>query len=515
MKTIKIDVRGKTEKTDFSWQQGIGADHARQFQRADMISHLKYAHDELGFRSVRFHGIFDDDMWTVSDLNSFSPMPSGDKVREINFRQCADVYDNVLSAGVKPYVELSFMPTPLAAKKKYGLKYKNNTAIPKSWKDWEDYIRSFISFLIERYGREEVESWYFEVWNEPDLKGFFAGSKADYFKLYEVTARAVKSIDERLQVGGPSTSACKWIDEFIAHCEKNQIPLDFISTHHYPGDAFGNLIGASNYPAIFKTMVKAVRERRGLTETMMEMFFDPHKAAAVIKGAISVMDKELLGKTGSYPVFISEWNSMAIYGAPVHDEKYAAAFIVKSVLDLNNRFKGYFFWCLSDIFEELLQLNRPFFGGYGIISNDEIAKPSFWAFKFLSQLYEDRIIMDQSADKDIDYAAFRSKDSLQILVTAQSNDPLKDDIHEIDIELNSEVLNVRESRIDNDHCNPKRLWLEMGKPDNLSKEQVAFIKEKSKLTCEDCRFDKQETGTSIRCRLHTNDVVLYTVTLGG
>ena len=510
---ITIDTKAKTIPTDYSWQEGLGCDHAWQLHRSDMVDAVKLVHDELGIRSLRFHGIFDDDMWTVSDLCAFSPMPGGGKVRDINFRQCGHVYDNLLSAGMKPFVELSFMPSQLAKNKKTGLHYKNHTSPPKDYNEWSEYIKAFIRFLLERYGAEEVESWWFEVWNEPDLTGFFSGTQKDYFKLYEVTARAVKSVDENIKVGGPSTSACKWIDEFLSYCSENSVPLDFVSTHHYPGDAFGNMITPANYAGIFKTMLGAVKKRADLTETLGKMFFYPEKAARVPKDALTKMDDELRSKAGTLPLFMTEWNSMAIFAAPVHDEKYSAAFVMKSVLDLKNDFNGYMFWCLSDLFEEQIQLNKPFVGGFGILTNDGIPKPSFWAFKLLSTLYPERLDTGFRAFGAVEYAAFKQGNSVQIVLVPQSNDPDNNRRHTVEIEINSIAKAVSVERIDDDHCNPKKLWQELGAPQNLTQAQVAEIKEKTKLRAEKAAFFIRDGKTVLSCAMQTNDIILFTAEL--
>lgn len=513
---ITIDPKGPTRPTDYSWQEGLGCDHAFQLHRSDMVDQLRFVHDELGIRSLRFHGIFDDDMWTISDLRAFAPMPGGGRVREVNFRQCGHVYDNLLKCGVKPFVELSFMPSQLASGSKTGLHYKNNTTPPRSWEEWGDYIRAFIRFLLDRYGEEVVESWWFEVWNEPDLKGgFFSGTQRDYFQLYEVTARAIKSVDPRIRVGGPSTSACKWIDEFLAYCRGNSVPLDFVSTHHYPGDAFGNAVTPANYGDIFKVMLDAVKTRAGLTDAMSGMFFSPERAARVPKGVLAGMDDELCAKAGSLPVFMTEWNSMAIFAAPVHDEKYSAAFVLKTVLDLDNRFTGYFFWCLSDLFEELLQLNGPFVGGYGILTNDGIPKPNFWAFKLLSRLYPQRLEAGFRANTPVEYAAFRDENSLQVLVFAQSNDPRERKHYEVELEIRGAAKAVTAERIDDGHCNPKRLWQEMGSPQNLTPAEVEDLKARSRLVSEPEAFTVTGGKTVFSCALDTNDIVLYTLEMQG
>lgn len=509
---ITVDKNLSSRPTDFSWQFGFGNDHAHQIHRTDMCEHMKLAHDELGIKYVRFHGIFNDDMYTYQTFRNFAPMPGNKhKVREMNFRQIGHVLDNVLNCGLKPFVELSFMPNHLANGKAQGLHYPNNIHPPKNYERWQEYIKSFIAFLIDRYGKDEVASWYFEVWNEPDLKIFFKGSQKEYFKLYRATVTAVKSVCPELKVGGPSTSACKWVDEFTSFCKQTNTPYDFISTHHYPGDAFGNLITAGDYPKVFKVMLKSMKEKAPLGEAMGKMFFFPENARKVPKGALTQMDDELVAKADGKPLFVSEWNSMAIFAAPIHDEKYSAAFVLKTVLDLKNTINGYMFWCISDIFEELLQLNRPFHGGYGIVSNDGIPKPNFWAFKILSKLYGERLNTPFRTNEDVEYAVFREGKNLQIVVYAQTNDCLESKSFDVELEVNMPAQSVSVECIDDEHCNPKRLWQEMGSPDNLKSDEVEQIKAKSALKEEQSPFEISNGTTVIRTALKSNDIKLFTV----
>ena len=239
----------------------------------------------------------------ISDCRMFSSIPRGDRIREINFRQVGHVYDNLLACGVKPFVELSFMPSAMAKGKKLGLRYDPNICMPRSLDEWADYIRRFIRFLLDRYGKEEVESWYFEVWNEPDLGVFFAGTQADYFKLYETTARAVKSVDESLRFGGPSTSACRWLPEFLDFCEKNNVPCDFVSTHHYPGDAFGNIFSIRHMMGV---VWKAARKQIPLGQTIRDMFYQPENVKRWKKGTLAKLDVEAKKQVGDKPLFITE-----------------------------------------------------------------------------------------------------------------------------------------------------------------------------------------------------------------
>ena len=509
---IQIDTSAKTIHTDYSWQFGMGNDHAHQILRTDMCEHMKLAHDELGIKYVRFHGIFDDDMYAYSTFRDFAPMPGNKhKVREMNFRQAGVVYDNVLKCGMKPFVELSFMPGHLAKGKKKGLHYPNNITPPKDYKRWSEFIQAFIGFLIDRYGVEEVKTWYFEVWNEPDLKIFFNGKQKDYFKIYQTTANAVKSVCPDLKVGGPSTSACRWIEDFNAFCKKTNTPCDFVSTHHYPGDGFGNLITVGDYPKIFKIMTSSMKNGDKLDEAMSKMFFFPEKAGKVPKGALTKMDDDLVKRANGKPVFVSEWNSMAIFTAPIHDEKYSAAFALKTVLDLKNTINGYMFWCISDIFEELVQINRPFHGGYGIVSNDGIPKPNFWAFKILSKLYPNRLDVDFRSNGEVEYAAFTNGKDIQVVVYAQTNNPQENKAYDIELCLNTSAREVTVEAIDDEHCNPKRIWREMGAPDNLSPAEVEKIKLQTALKAETAPYESQCDATIIKTTLKSNDIKLFTI----
>jgi len=513
-KTIVIDRNGKTEPTNFAWQEGLGNDHAFQLHRTDVIEHIKLAHDELGIRSIRCHGVLDDDMLTIqrmSDCRMYRSVPGNKKIKELNFRQVGHVYDNLLKAGVKPFVELSFMPSALARGKKLGLRYLPNITMPKSLEEWQKYISAFVTFLLNRYGAEEVESWLFEVWNEPDLSCFFAGSQKDYFKLYEATARAIKSVDNKIRVGGPSTSACKWLPEFIDFVEQNKVPCDFISTHHYPGDAFGNFVNLANVKHMMNAARSAVKEGTDLSDTMTNMFFLPEDFARFDKGTLAKMDDEAKSKIGNRPLYITEWNSMAVFGSPVHDEKYSAAFAVKTVMDLNDACDGYMFWCCSDLFEESYMLPKPFVGSFGIISNDGIPKPNFWGFKILSELYKERLTVGKRTHEDVEYAAFVEKGKTQVLLVTQSQDYYRNDAYSIDVEVNQNTSGVTIQRIDDAHCNPKAEWIRMGKPDNLTIKQVEEIKEKTKLREAPQPFESGNGTTKIKVEMHTNEVVLLTL----
>lgn len=507
--TFEIDRNAKTVPTDYSWQFGIGCDHAFMLHRNDVCSHLKTVHDELGIKSVRFHGIFDDDMLTIQRFSDYAPIAGAEKIYEVNFRQVAHVYDNVLSTGMKPFAELSFMPSALAGGTKTGLHYKNNITMPADMDKWRRYIKAFISFLIARYGRDEVESWKFEVWNEPDLPYvFFDGTMEDYFALYAATATAIKEVNENIQVGGPSTSACKWIGEFTDYCEKNAIPCDFISTHHYPGDAFGNTISA--YTRLKELVDDTVAKGLDLSDGIENIFYHEENFAHWKKGGLTALDRAARSEAGERPLYISEWNGCSVFGAPLHDEKYSACFIVKTCLDSAHLTDGYMFWCASDIFEEILCMNKPFAGSFGLITIDGIKKPNFWAFKILKELYKNRLVLPYGED-DVEVAAFTDGERVQILVYAQCPRPRADGRYGVHLKINKAAKKVTAAAIDDGHCNPKAEWIKLGKPPILTPAMTRQIAESTALRREKVSFAVSEGNTHIEFFMSTNDVVMLTV----
>ncbi len=136
-----------------------------------------------------------------------------------NFSYIDQIYDGLLANGVRPFVELSFMPKKMASDPAalHAFWYKQNVSPPKDYKIWDAMITAFAQHLIARYGIEEVSRWKFEVWNEPNI-GFWGGKpyQATYFELYDHTARALKAASPRIKVGGPATAQAAWVGEFLA-----------------------------------------------------------------------------------------------------------------------------------------------------------------------------------------------------------------------------------------------------------------------------------------------------------
>ena len=222
---ISADLQQTNGPLDIMFKFCVGAGRANEGLRADWQRQLTYAHQQCGFKYIRMHGLFDDDMGVYREENG-KP--------EYNWQYIDELYDFLEKIGMKPFVEMSFMPDALASGSKTIFWYHGNVTPPRDMKKWADFIRAFVEHEKERYGDAEVRTWYFEVWNEPNLKdGFWTGTQQDYFDFYAATARAIKSVNPDYQVGGPATAGCGWVPEFIHFCDTNSVPVDFIATHTY------------------------------------------------------------------------------------------------------------------------------------------------------------------------------------------------------------------------------------------------------------------------------------------
>jgi xylan 1,4-beta-xylosidase len=456
------------------WEHTVGSDHAPVALRADWQSQLERCHNELGFQYVRFHGLLSDDMGTL--------------IRENNrllysFFNADKVFDFLLSIGMKPFVELSFMPTALASGKKTVFNYKANVTPPRDYKQWATLIQKFVSHWVERYGVAEVRNWFFEVWNEPNLKSFWTGTQSDYFKLYRYTAQAIKRVDASLRVGGPATAKSEWIEDFVHFCERNKVPADFISTHHYPTDAFGSPDD--------DTEDQLFRSQRGI---MREVAQDTRRHAR------------------GRPVYYTEWNSSSNPRDPLHDESYAAAFVVSTIMEAKGLVEGYSFWTFSDIFEENYFPSVPFHGGFGLLNLHAIPKPTYRAFELLHDMGTEQFLVD-GLHETVDCSVIRKDPTLTVLLTNHTTPGHSIETEHLEITLKNvpEPREVHIQRIDEGHANPKRLWEEMGEPDYLTEKEVDLLHEASRLVKGRQRFKYEDGTLSLKTDLPPHAVAAITI----
>jgi len=449
------------------WEESVGSCRAYTALREDYRKQLKKAHDELGFKYVRFHGLFNDDMSVCLRKMSFNPAVPGEIV--YNFANIDNIFDFLLSIDMKPFIEIGFMPECLASGHETVFHYKGNITPPADYNQWNDFISAFIEHLGERYGLDEIRTWFYEVWNEPNLVHFWAGTKEQYFELYENTARTIKAYDDQLRVGGPATSINAWITDMIEFCEKNEVPLDFVSTHHYPTD-----------DPLWK---------KGSTDmSVLKELFETGQLGKYERGIIQKMTSRARQEAGKYPLYYTEWNTSAMLNEAQHDENYAATMVAKILSDNDGLVDGYSFWTFSDIFEESGQLDGPFHGGFGLMNYYGIPKPVYRCFQLFSGAGKERYeVVSDSPDATVEAIALSLPTGIRV-IAYNHNIPdaeIKDERIKISLPegMNPSKLSIQ--RVDQDHCNPKQDWINMGSPKYLKADQIEQLLKASELKKEE------------------------------
>lgn len=429
---------------DHFWEHTVGSGHALLALRADWQAQLWRCHQELGFQYVRFHGLLSDEMGTlICHQNKFL----------YSFFNIDQIFDYLLSIGMRPFVELSFMPTALASGDQTVFNYHANVTPPQDYGQWRTLISKLVQHWTARYGMNEVRQWYFEVWNEPNLSAFWSGSQADYFELYRHTVEPIKAVDPALRVGGPATAKNEWVEPFLTFCDRNHLPVDFVTTHHYPTDALG--------------------AEGDDTETQLAQ-----SQRRILRRQAQTVQQQSRGR----PVYYTEWNSSSNPRDARHDEPYSAAFITKTIMEARGLVAGYSFWTFSDIFAENYFPSRPFHGGFGLLNLYGIPKPTYRAYELLHQLGHELLTVE-GTHATVDGWAVRKGQSVTLLLTnhALPRHPIQRE--QLQIRLTGAQSPQRTSirRIDAEHANPVAVWRQLGEPDYLRAAEVELLEAASRL----------------------------------
>ena len=461
-RTIIVDITKPKGPLNTVFNECVGAGRANEGLRADWQRQLRIAKEELGFRYIRMHGILHDDMGVYFEDGQGKPI--------YNWQYIDELYDFLISIKVRPFVEFGFMPKALASKPT-TLSFwfwKPNITPPKDYGKWDDLIKALVTHWTERYGEAEVKQWYFEVWNEPNLKNiFWAGDQDEYFRLYKETANAVKAVSPAYRVGGPATAGNAWIPELISYCAQNKVPIDFISTHCYGNDLF---------------IQKSDDEETAATKRKNAVSGDVKKSRMQIDGS----------SMPGLPLHYTEWNSSSSFNDHIHDHYRQAAYILEKVKRIGNAANSFSYWTFTDIFEEEGPRQTPFHGGFGLINYQDIKKPAFYAYRYLNLLGKQEL---QNADTS-SWICRDDKGGIQVLLydftdkVFQRGDETRAFYSKVTPPNSKGKVNLAYKNLSpgkyrmtvyktgfgaND---PYTRYLEMGAPSQLTKPQVELIKQK-------------------------------------
>jgi xylan 1,4-beta-xylosidase len=437
---VVIDAHAPAHPFPHFWEQMFGSGRAILTLRESYRNDLREVKKVTDFRYVRFHNILHDEVGVYDEDDKGNPV--------YNFSYVDQIYDGLLKNGVRPFVEISFMPKKLALRQDvHAFWYKPIVSPPKDYKKWDDLIRSLAQHLIDRYGLDEVAQWYFEVWNEPNID-FWTGDpkQATYFELYDHTARALKSVSPRLRVGGPATSSAHWVDAFIQHAAAENVPTDFVSSHSYGDDTVENLFG-----------------------TGADIPMDRRVCLSIQK----VHDQIAASARPGLPLMWTEWNVPSFGPLHARDTTYVGAALADDIRQCDGLVNMMSFWTFSDVFEENGPKREPFDGGFGLVALGGIKKPSYSAFALLHQLGDERIAQDSPSV----LVTRRGNGSLAIaawnLIDPGQTGPERS--VEFEIRGVPPDSQVRVSRADSEHGNTLAAYKSMGSPRYPTRAQVRAL----------------------------------------
>ena len=417
------------------WEHTIGSGHAALALRADWQAQLARCRRELGVRYVRFHGLLCDPMDTLI---------CQDEKWLYSFFNTDQIMDYLLSIGMRPFVELSFMPDALASGGKTAFHYQANVTPPKDYGEWATLIGKLAQHWVHRYGVDEVRTWFFEVWNEPNLTVFGSGKQDDYFTLYKSTVTAIKQVDASLRVGGPATANSEWVADFVAYCDKQKLPADFVSTHQYPTDSFG--------------------KPGDDTETQLSLS---------VPGFMSDRAQKARDQANGRQVYYTEWSTSSNPRDQLHDDPFAAAFCVNILMSVSRIVESYSYWTFSDIFDENYMPSRPFQGGFGLLSIEGVPKPAYRAYELLHRLGTDELPVEGTHDT-VKAWSVKLENKVTLLFTnhALPKHPISTQFVHMSLSGASAPRVAYVERVDQDHANAKRAWQAMGEPEYPSKLHI-------------------------------------------
>lgn len=434
---LVIDGAAPSHPLPHFWEHMFGSGRAILSLRESYRDDLRSVENITDFQYVRFHAIFHDELGVYDEDAQGNPV--------YNFSYVDQIYDGLLQNGIRPYVELSFMPNKLAAKDVHqAFWYKPNVSPPKDWRRWEELVYRFVQHVVERYGIDEVANWYFEVWNEPNID-FWAGEpkQETYWQLYDHAAAAVKRVSPRLRVGGPATAQAAWVDAFIQHCAQNHVPLDFVSTHVYGNDTAEN---------VFHTNENIPRDQM------------------VCRAVKKVHDQITASAHPDLPLIFSEYNATYSTDTAITDSVYMGPWLADTIRQCDGSVNEMSYWTFSDVFEEQGVAKQPFYGGYGLIAEGGIPKPAYAAFALLHHLGNQRLALNSDSA-----LATRRPDGTVVLALWNLVPPEQSGLPKtvtVRFKNFGELLRAAISRVDHDHGDVHSAYERMGSPSYPTQMQL-------------------------------------------
>lgn len=350
-----------------TWREVMTVACASDLLTADIQKMVCKMRHEIGFRYIKFNGILSD------DLHVYNKAPDGTPI--YNFVYFDKVFDFLLSIGLRPIVQLSFMPALLAKEPDRRL-FNYLVSEPNNLDAWCDLVRNVTEHLIERYGPEELRKWHFCVWNQPDTpKNLYGFSSSEaFYEFYRRTYQTIKGCDKQLSFGTPPTfyivseGFTNWYIDFLSWCRSHHCMPDFLNFHYYD-----TALGVKSHST--KLMF-------GFVDSM-SLRDNPDGFKAFVDQVLS--EREQLGLK-RLPILLTEWNNTPSQQDLLNDTCFKSCYIVKNILENYDKLDSFGYWSLTDWMGEAPLPRELFFGGLGLFTAGGIPKASYHALWLLRQL---------------------------------------------------------------------------------------------------------------------------------
>ncbi len=357
-----------------TWKRVGNIDQFRWLTRADVLRQLEMARDELGVRHVRAVAMYSPEMKVrEADLADWRTPKSP---RKTNWQFIDLTIEALMEIGLKPIYTTCFTPAGMTESPKKCWPDGNPVGMPSDLSEWSAFVSDGIRHHIERYGIEEVRSWYFECWNEPNLGGFFAGTQEDFFRLWSATWHAVKGVNSSLRFGGPSTARGEWVPEFLDFTAADGTPPDYLITHLYNNDSESEPLSPFDGPASHR-----VKD-------------SPHFASGVVRGVKQELDR----RDWKGEVHWNEWGRSWFPHDWVKETAIEPAFIAKTMCEVSQEADEFAFWCLSDIYDQCGRQSLEFQANYGMLSLHGLRKQAWFAHVLLGKLGEQSVPVEGTSE---------------------------------------------------------------------------------------------------------------------
>jgi xylan 1,4-beta-xylosidase len=427
----------------------------------EYFEQLKLVQENIGFKWIRGHGLFNEDMSIYQEYKT----EDGSVLPEYNFTYLDLVIDSYLELNIRPFIELGFMPHAIASGEQSVFYWRGNITPPKDYAQWNKLVAATLQHLIDRYGAEEITSWPVEVWNEPNLAHFWKDAdRNEYFKLFRESIKTVKSVNKKFRVGGPAICGVddiSWLKDFLNFCRDEKLPLDFVTRHLY-NITIPERGGRYGYPKI---------------SPLSRAFAETNRSREIIDSYPEYRGMEM---------HVTEFNTSYSPRTPIHDTNLNAAYIAYQLAFLGDTSESYSYWTFGDIFEETGVPFTPFHGGFGLVANGKILKPTYWAFKFFKDLgngecihrSENTIVLRK---KDGSYRGIAWNIIAANNSSAEEGDKLTLCFIPEDGAFRENEYCVITKTVDEDVCNPLKVWHDIGEPANPSPEQIKLLQSVSPL----------------------------------